>query len=32
VIGEWDLARSADREVAADLPFEQKKKNRSLLI
>jgi membrane-associated phospholipid phosphatase len=26
LIGEWDLARGADREPAADLPFEQKNK------
>jgi cellulose synthase/poly-beta-1,6-N-acetylglucosamine synthase-like glycosyltransferase len=27
LIGEWDLARGADREAAADLPFEQKNKS-----
>ena len=27
LIGEWDLARGADREVATDLPFEQKNKS-----
>jgi len=27
LIGEWDLARGADREAAADLPFEQKKQS-----
>jgi hypothetical protein len=27
LVGEWDLARGADREAATDLPFEQKNKS-----